>query len=494
MSFNSYIFLFCFLPLCLLGWYGLNKYGKYNMALGFLTLMSLWFYGYFNPSYLLIMVASVSVNYFLSFLMDRSEKFNKVFMVTGALFNLGLLFYYKYYDFFIENVNAVFKTDYNLKHILLPLGISFFTFQQFSFIIERGRKKIPHCGPAEYAAFVTFFPQLVAGPIVLYEEMIPQFRDKARRSFNADNMYNGIGYFVMGLAKKVLLADVLAIPVNYGFDNSIYMDAVGTVLVMTAYTLQLYFDFSGYSDMAIGLGLMFNLELPVNFKSPYKSSTLKELWERWHMTLTRFLRNYVYIPLGGNRKGKARKLFNIFAVFVVSGIWHGASWNYIIWGILTGIIVIWNNLNIFGYDKNASNPAKIVLPEFIGRIITPITFAFLLIPFRSPDIATIWVLLRNLTKGWTGNAYKIANVIKLPEMYIIEEILQKVAPSYTNMFALGVFILLCALGIFICSRKNTAQIVNAYREKRWFMPVCVLLLVYCIISFSQVSTFIYFNF
>ena len=332
MLFNSYIFIFIFLPAVLLGWYGLNRCRQYKLANLFLAGMSLWFYGYFNVYYLAIILSSICLNYILSFLLTlvpadspRSRPLYRIGLWTGVFLNLGILFYFKYYDFFIENINYAFHTDYTLKHILLPLGISFFTFQQLSFVIDRCLGKSEHYSFLNYITFVTFFPQLIAGPIVLYKEMIPQFEDISRRRFDVSSFSRGICLFVLGLSKKVLLADTFALVVNYGFAQTFSLDSVSTVAVILSYTFELYFDFSGYSDMATGLGKMFNIELPVNFNAPYRSCSIKEFWQRWHITLSRFFITYVYIPLGGSRKGRARMLLNTFLVFLLSGLWHGAA-------------------------------------------------------------------------------------------------------------------------------------------------------------------------
>ena len=271
MLFNSYLFIFIFLPLTLFGWYILIHYGHIKTAKVFLAGMSLWFYGYFNVYYLAIIIASIMVNYLLSFALTFAENkpheriLRRIGLSVGIFFNLGLLFYFKYYDFFIENINLVFNADFNLKHILLPLGISFFTFQQLSFVIDRALGRAEHYSFINYITFVTFFPQLIAGPIVLYNEIIPQFEDAKNRRFNAKNFSEGIILFVLGLGKKVLLADVLGLAVNYGFAQTYSLDSVSTVFVILAYTFEIYFDFSGYSDMAMGLGRMFNIIIPVNF-------------------------------------------------------------------------------------------------------------------------------------------------------------------------------------------------------------------------------------
>ena len=307
MLFNSYIFVLAFLPITLLGYYGFNKIPKQGntIAKSWLLVASLFFYGYFNWSYLAIIVVSILVNYVLSQMMLRSEKstVRKIAFALGLILNIGCLFYYKYYDFFISNINTVFKTSFALTNVILPLGISFFTFQQLSYVIDSYKKKVPQYNILDYSLFVTFFPQLIAGPIVLHNEIVPQFADKENQHFNYDNFGKGIYAFSIGLAKKVLLADTFGIIANWGFGNIDTLDTVNALIVMLAYTLQIYLDFSGYSDMAIGLGYMFNIELPMNFNSPYKAITVVDFWKRWHMTLTRFFTTYIYIPLGGSRGG-----------------------------------------------------------------------------------------------------------------------------------------------------------------------------------------------
>lgn len=501
MLFNSYIFVFIFLPLTLAGWYILNHFNKERLALLYLTGMSLWFYGYFNKMYLLLIVGSILGNYLLSLYLSRCERAGdikyakRVVTILGVIFNLGILFYFKYFDFFIEYINAIFKADFALRHILLPLGISFFTFQQLSFIVDRGWGKAKHYSLPQYSAFVTFFPQLIAGPIVLHTELVPQFMDSDKRRFNADNFYDGVVSFVLGLSKKVLLADTLARIANYGFDNVLFLDSFSALAILVAYSLELYFDFSGYSDMAIGLGLMFNITLPVNFNSPYKASSLKNLWGRWHMTLTRFMTTYVYIPLGGNRKGRIRTLINVFIVFLLSGLWHGAAWTYVVWGALTGIIVVWDNLGIIGFDKDDKRPAKIILPKWLGVICTNIAFTGLLIPFRSASLSDAWQLIVDFTKGWTGNLLKVAGAtMDIPESYLIKQVITRIAPDMMTITYVIPMLVLIAIGVFVMTRKNVAQIREAYRGRKWLNVVIALLFVYSVVSFSQVSTFIYFNF
>ncbi len=262
--------------------------------------------------------------------------------VWGA--NIAVIFYFKYYDFFLENVNILFNRSFELKNIVLPLGISFFTFQQVSYLVDSYKGETKDYAFDEYMLFVSYFPQLIAGPIVLHGEVIPQFRSRKRRKFIPQNFSKGMYIFALGLFKKIILADTLGTAVTYGFGTIDTPGSLEALIVSVSYTFQLYFDFSGYCDMAIGIGSMFNIELPQNYNSPYKATSITEFWDRWHMSLTRFLKSYIYIPLGGNRKGKLRTYLNIMIVYLASGIWHGANWTFVLWGRLQGLFSCLNRV------------------------------------------------------------------------------------------------------------------------------------------------------
>lgn len=335
MLFNSYIFVFIFLPVTICGYFFLNFKNKTQSALIFLAGMSLWFYGYFNYKYLFIIIGSILFNHGYAISIRKFNNYKaakKIIFSIVLIFNIGLIFYYKYYDFFVTNTNKFFHTTFTLQNIILPLGISFFTIQQISYVIDVYRGKAERVSFIEYTVYVTFFPQLIAGPIVRYDELIPQLKDRRLKTFHWDNFTRGIYGFVLGMSKKVLIADMFGRVANYGFTNYTTLNSASLFFACFSYTIQIYFDFSGYSDMAIGLGKMLNFSLPINFYSPYKALTISEFWNRWHLTLTRFLREYVYFPLGGNKKGICRTYLNIFFVFLISGIWHGANWTFILWG------------------------------------------------------------------------------------------------------------------------------------------------------------------
>lgn len=498
MLFNSYIFIFIFLPFALLGWYGLNHIKKYELAKVFLAGMSLWFYAYFNTWYLLIIVISILANYLLSFTMtfSHTKLMNRIGLVCGISVNLGILFYFKYYDFFIENINAVFHGGFNLKHILLPLGISFFTFQQLSFIIDRCTGRARHCSFVNYITFVTFFPQLIAGPIVLHSELIPQFENLENRSFQPASFAKGISLFVLGLGKKVLLADVLALAANFGFEQTYFLDAPSTLLVILAYTFQIYFDFSGYSDMAMGLGYMFNVSLPVNFNSPYKACSVKELWQRWHITLSRFFITYVYIPLGGSRKGKLRTIWNTMIIFALSGLWHGANWTFVLWGVMQGILVVWDNLGIVGIRGSSEKvPSRFRIPRWLGWFFTFSFFNLSLFFFRSNSVTDALQMFKNLFSFRnTGYIYKLAATMDIPEFYILRQGITMFAPDMLRTAYVIFLLIVLLISALLLTGKNALQIVNKtdYRSKFCWLITAVFIL--SLISFSQVSTFIYFNF
>lgn len=511
MLFNSYIFIFAFLPLCLLGYYLLR--GRYaTLAKVWLIAFSLWFYGYFNLYYLDIMIGSVMWNYLLNKLMGRYPVKRKMIFTIGVLGNLGVLFYYKYFDFFLSNVNMIFKSDIPLKNILLPLGISFFTFQQISFLYDTYKGKMTGVGFIDYALFVTFFPQLIAGPIVTGEEMLPQFASVHSRKFDVDKFANGLYVFTLGLAKKVLIADTLSGAVDYGYANLASISASEAILVILYYTLQLYFDFSGYCDMAIGIGRMLGFEIAVNFNSPYKSKNIIEFWKRWHITLNRFFTKNIYIPLGGNRKGKTRMYINLFIVFLLSGIWHGAGWNYILWGCMHGVLYVITRAVAGGKKREKSLKAvadktddKII--EFkagrrgtgaiaINVVKVLLTFAFVNLAwvfFRAPDVKTAVELLKvAFTGSWHIPGETFASFFNLGEFWYVMKIL------HLANFAFSKYILMIVETLFVLGIVFFAPNVHEVAAKQKCSALTAIftgiILVWCIVSLSGVSTFLYFNF
>ncbi len=358
MLFNSYIFVFLFFPLVVFGYYAFHHWKKPKMALGWLLLMSMLFYGYNSIEYLFILITSVILNFGVVELMSRAKRtaLRRLLLAAGLGVNLGILFYYKYYDFFIENINAWFQTDYTFLRLMLPLGISFYTFQQLSYVIDSYRGECEKYGFLEYASYVTFFPQLIAGPIVVYSDIADALK---KRSVSIQNIDSGLKTFIVGLGYKVIIANRIGTLWNevctIGFESiSTPLAWLGAV----AYSMQLYFDFWGYSVMAIGLGEMLGFKMPENFRYPYTARSVTEFWRRWHITLGTWFREYVYIPLGGNRKGTLRTVFHLFVVWLLVGFWHGAAWNFVLWGLLifallviekTFLLRFLNGRNFFSY-------------------------------------------------------------------------------------------------------------------------------------------------
>ena len=270
-----------------------------------------------------------------------SKNFSKKsILLFGIVCNLILLGYFKYVDFFIENLNLTINTNIELLHLLLPLAISFFTFQQIAYLVDSYKAETKEYDFLNYALFVTFFPQLIAGPIVHHKEMMPQFTTLRNKVKNYKNIALGLFIFSIGLFKKIVIADTFAVWANNGFDVAKTLNLFEAWATSLSYTFQLYFDFSGYTDMAIGIALLFNIKLPINFNSPYKALNIQDFWRRWHITLSRFLRDYIYIPLGGNKKGNFRTYSNLMATFILGGLWHGAGWTFIFWGFLHGLALL----------------------------------------------------------------------------------------------------------------------------------------------------------
>ncbi len=487
MLFNSVIFIAVFLPLALGGWYLLQRLDNPSPAKAFLIGMSLWFYGYYNPYYLWILLASMAFNYGISVLLERTGgvRLRRFLLALGILGNLGLLFYFKYFNFFIDNCNFLFHADISLEQIALPLGISFFTFQQLSYVVERFRGNVEHAGILDYGCFISFFPQLVAGPIVLYQEFVPQLQARKMRKPSADGLYDGISLFILGFAKKVLLADTLALVVNAEFDNIAYLDALSAWAVLIFYVFELYFDFSGYTDMARGLGKMFGFELPENFNSPLQADSVKDFWRRWHMTLSRFLSSYVYIPLGGNRKGRARQCVNLFLVFLVSGIWHGANWTFVLWGCMHGLAMVWETLfPRLRFRWKAAN--QLVTAAFL-------TLAWGM--FRADTVSQAVLLWkRAFAGGWNGIFLGVCNQLRFPENYVFRKFLEMFSPGYLNLFYVANYLILLAICVILIRGRKAQQWAASRGRTKTGILCLATLFTWAFLSLSQVSTFLYFNF
>lgn len=475
MVFSSYPFILLFLPIVLIGYYALSHVKNDVYQRLFILLASLFFYGYQNVKYLALILGSIAVNYVIALAIQKNRKNSATFFLTlGVLFNVVLIGYYKYYDFFIENINLVAGTDFALKHIMLPLGISFFTFQQLSFLVSvyQGEEKVERL--RDYALFVTFFPQLVAGPIVLYSEMVPQLKDGQRRYFNPEMFASGIYIFSMGLFKKAVLADSLCVLADNGFalDDLGLAAAWATTL---SYTLQIYFDFSGYSDMAVGLGRMFNIDIPFNFLSPYRSESITEFWRKWHITLGRALSTYVYKPLGGNRKGIVRTCINLLLTFLVSGFWHGASWTFILWGGLHGVFMVIERL--LGKRREA-------IPRGVRVFVTFMVVNALWVLFRAEGIDQTMEIYRGMV------AFDNINLSQLN--LVMGETANINFPVAFDILYIGCILVSLLFVVFCC--KNSAARLKCYAANKKTAITAAVLFAIGILCLSRESVFIYFNF
>ena len=494
MLFNSYTYLLLFLPLAVVGFHllvGPLRLPR-RLAFAWLVLLSLFYYGYWNPAYLPLILASCLGNYYFGrFLSAHHGPRGKTMLTLGVAANLALLGYYKYTGLFAETLRAFTGWPGEVPSILLPLGISFFTFQQVAYLVDAYRGKTREYHLVDYLLFVTFFPQLIAGPIVHHGEMMPQFtRERPLSRWNRDFPV-AVVFLIVGLFKKVVIADNVA-PISTALfrlaesgDRPLSMAEAWTAAI--AYTLQIYFDFSGYSDMAMGSARLFGIRLPLNFESPYKARSIVDFWRRWHMTLSRFLRDYLYIPLGGNRRGPVRRYGNLLMTMVLGGLWHGASWTFVAWGGLHGALLCVNH----GWDHLRKS---LSLPRFPKPVAIGLTFI---------AVVVTWVFFR---AGDFGSAHRIiASMFGAEGFGGWPDKAQRVAASNSPIKLIPVLLACWAL-------PNTQQLLSRYgaslenpapqgRRKWWHWRPTLLwtlllvgLAVVIGLQFDKVSEFIYYQF
>ena len=490
MLFNSYEFIFAFLPISFFVYFYLNHKRLTIASKGFLVFSSLFFYSWWNIAYLPLILISMLFNYVIGNSLNKEIEENKKsfskksILIFGIVCNIALLGYFKYADFFIENFNLVSSSNVNLLNLVLPLAISFFTFQQIAYLVDSYRGETKEYDFLNYALFVTFFPQLIAGPIVHHKEMMPQFANNRNMVKNYRNIALGLFIFSIGLFKKVVIADTFAVWATAGFDTASTLNLFEAWATSLSYTFQLYFDFSGYTDMAIGIALLFNIKLPINFNSPYKALNIQDFWRRWHITLSRFLRDYIYIPLGGNKKSNFRTYSNLLATFVIGGFWHGAGWTFLFWGFLHGIALIihrlWSNLGFKMW-----------------------TWLAWFITFNFVNIA--WVFFR--AKEWDdavkvlGGMFSLENVV-LPNPLANKLIFLK---SYGIEFGGwvanidadgGKFLIpwLFVAFILILFFKNSMEKWKEFKLNYKTLVLTFICLVAGLLSLNKVSEFLYFNF
>ena len=414
---------------------------------------------------------------------SKHHRFSKKSLLTfGIISNIALLGYFKYTDFLIDNLNLLSDGNIPTLELALPLAISFFTFQQISYLVDSYRQETAEYDLLNYSLFVTFFPQLIAGPIVHHKEMMPQFAKTRNKVKNYKNIAMGLFIFSIGLFKKVVIADTFAIWATKGFDVATTLNLFEAWATSLSYTFQLYFDFSGYTDMAIGLALLFNIKLPINFNSPYKATDIQDFWRRWHITLSRFLRDYIYIPLGGNRKGEVRTYSNLMATFIIGGIWHGAGWTFVFWGFLHGFgLVIHRAWSKLGFK----------LWTWLAWLIT---FNF---------INITWVFFR--AKEWDdalkilGSMFSLDNIVIANSFSNILSFLSVYGVSfgnYTINLVDGKDLIFWLVGgvVFVLVFKNSMELISRFQTNLFYLLFIFIIFLISIGEINEFSEFLYFNF
>lgn len=492
MIFSSMQFILLFLPVVFVGYFSLNRMRLCHLAKLWLALASVFFYGYWNIAYIPLLLGSIAFNFFFGSRLARltispstrySSKWMLIFAVTV---NLALLGYFKYENFFAENINWILNRHVSPATILLPLGISFFTFTQIAFLVDSYRGKAREYEFLNYALFVTFFPHLIAGPILHHSEMMPQFASRWTKVLRFRNICYGLFIFSIGFFKKSIIADNLAGWANFGFDDAAKLDFFGAWAASLSYTFQLYFDFSGYCDMAIGAALLFNIWLPINFNSPYKALDIQDFWRRWHITLSRYLRDYLYIPLGGNRRSGVRVYANVLVTFVLGGLWHGPSWMFVLWGAMHGGAVVAHRL---------WTQVGMRLPRFAAWFLTFMFVNTAWIFFRAKnwdravevfrgmvDFASIWNLP---VSSIPTNSLAWAGWLSDDSLRYFPTGLAAQLPCYFSLLVAG----------FIFSRRNSFELMIGPMSLPKLVSAAVL---FCIALYSTIATastvFLYYNF
>lgn len=477
MLFNSVEFIFVFLPIVLAGFFLLGRIGLHEFAIAWALLASLVFYGWEDPRRLLpLIIASATFNFLVALQLGRFR--SKWMLIVGVAGNFLLLGYFKYTPLFLESFGQLTGLPVPRFDIPLPIGISFYTFTQVAFLVDSYRGIAREYEPLKYGLFVTYFPHLIAGPILHHKEMMPQFSDPNVYRPRLISLTHGLSWFAVGLFKKVIFADGVSEFVGAPFRTAAtspisFGDAwIGSL----SFALQIYFDFSGYSDMAIGLALMMGISFPLNFNSPYKADSLIDFWRRWHMTLSRFLRDYLYFPLGGNRKGTARRHVNLLVTMVLGGLWHGATWNFAVWGAIHGTGLLINHI-----WRDISGRLQFTLPRFFGKAFTLLVVIFAWVPFRSETLSSSPALWKSML-GWNGLVGPTAVNPSEPTAWII--VLSAIALLLPN-----------SQEILSCSWPTTSSRPLCWRPNgQWAIAVGCIFGIAVAGMINKPTTFLYFRF
>ena len=491
MLFNSYEFIFVFLPISFFVYFYLNHKRLTIASKAWLIFASLFFYSWWNVMYLPLILMSILFNYMISSMMveydvEKNKLCSRKFLFQlGLVFNIGLLSYFKYTDFFIANVNLTFGTNIDFLQLALPLAISFFTLQQIAFLVDSYEGLVKEKSFINYAVFVTFFPQLIAGPIVHHKEMMPQFFSVRNKVMSFRNIALGLFIFSIGFFKKAVLADTFAVWATAGFDTATTLNLFEAWATSLSYTFQLYFDFSGYTDMAIGAALLFNIKLPINFSSPYKATGMIDFWKRWHITLTNFITTYIYTPIirSFNKLSFNKAMFATVITFLIAGLWHGASWMFIIFGGLNGLGIVVNHY----WQKKIKIKMNRHLAWFITFNFINITFVF----FRAKEWDDAAKVLESM--------FSLDNIVLHPLFQNKLEFLTQYGISFGGMFEhiLGsrwTIVMLFFAFIFIHLFNNSVEKLESLKLNYKTAIFSGLIFICGMLSFYQISEFLYFNF
>ena len=481
MQFNSFVFILMFLPITVLAYFLANKW-KPVLGKLVLAVASVVFYAYSDWTLFTVLGISLVVNLAFAWALQRLRPRGCLLLIVPVLINVGLLLYFKYTNFLIGTVNQFAGPVWAVRDLVQPLGISFFTFQQIAYLVSVCKGEIGRVAPLDYLCYILYFPKILMGPLMDPADFLGQLNDPKRKQVNMDHLANGLQIFSFGLFKKVLLADVFAKGVSWGFSNLGSATAMDLLLVTLFYTFEIYFDFSGYSDMAVGVSQMLNITLPINFDSPYKALSIRDFWKRWHISLTKFFTKYVYIPLGGSRKGQVRTYLNTMLIFLISGLWHGANFTFILWGLLHGGFMVLDR--IFGKAQE-----KVFEP--VRWFVTFCILNVLWLLFRAGSIGQwISILKTILLMQDTSISDGLIRCFTLPEMPFLVNMLHFERLQAIRGFWMILYVLF-AMGICLIPENNYKNL-----EKR---SVCRMLLaavafVWGFICLSSESVFVYFNF
>jgi len=497
MLFNSYQFVFVFLPVVLVVFFSLGRVNR-SWAASWLALASIVFYGYWSVKYIPLLVGSVMLNFFCGRALARRAQTpnGHSLLIASVAANLVLLGFYKYVDFFLTAINDVAGAQIPMLAVVLPIGISFFTFTQIAFLVDAYRRIAREYSFTHYLLFATYFPHLIAGPILHHAEIMPQFESPTPYRFSSRSFALGMTIFTIGLAKKVLVADHFGVTASPIFDAAhvgTAIPALAAWIGVFAYSFQLYFDFSGYTDMAIGISKLFGVDLPINFFSPYKSTSIVEFWQRWHMTLSRFLRDYLYFPLGGNRNGVFRRYLNLMVTMLLGGLWHGANYTFLVWGGLHGAFLVINHgwrvalQRSIGVAAGHSPPSA--WATFVSGLTTFLCVSVAWVFFRANDLGSACNLLRGMA-GFTGTGVHAREGAA-------QQLLVRGLPEMGLVFL--------AAGILVWAMPNTRQIVDRLEHafsrpaaevfyRRVVPATAGVVLALALLEMHKITSFLYFQF